>query len=343
MGAASKSKVYYAQTSDGWKIALHRHHGDARRFPVLLVHGLASNYRNMDFPLQDLSLARFLRGQGFDSWIIDLRGSGLSKKGKSTPYRWYFDDFVFQDLPAAVDLVLQETGAKKFHWIGHSLGGLLAYPFCQTFHMKNSVQSLTTIAAPMTTRSKPGYFKHLYRLDALLKILPRLPYKSLSRIASRFINPILGMNDHVLFARDNMTEEILKSVLQHTVESVPSSLILQIHDWFRHNYFSSRDGKVNFMENLEDMTMPILMIIGSIDSFTPLSDIRLAFRKIPNAEKTLLIFGKDKGHQTEYGHIDLILGKHAPREVFPQILNFLISSDHPKKNFKQTQGAESLG
>src|SRR5688572_3629564 len=127
-----KPIVDYVTTQDGWKIALHRHHGTKRRFPVLLVHGLASNYRNMDFPIKDLSLARFLSQHGFDTWIVDLRGSGLSKK-KFLRYRWYFDDFVFQDLPAAVEQIMKVTKAPRLHWIGHSMGGLLAYPFAQCF------------------------------------------------------------------------------------------------------------------------------------------------------------------------------------------------------------------
>lgn len=324
-----KPRVEYVTTQDGWKIALHRHRGTKRRFPVLLVHGLASNYRNMDFPVKDLSVARYLAKQGYDCWIVDLRGSGLSKKNFFRAYKWYFDDFVFQDLPAAVEKVLEVTGAPKLHWIGHSLGGLLAYPFAQCFPRKNILKSLTTIAAPVTTASRPGYFKHTYRIDSLLRFIPVVPYRTLSKVAKIFANYVLGRDDHYLFAKENMTREIFTQILTHAVESVPSSLILQIHSWLRHNHFVSKDGKINFMGNLEEITCPILMIAGSVDSFTTMADIRLAFRKIPNAKKELLIFGKDRGHQTEYGHVDLILGKNAPKEVYPHILRWL--EEHDKK------------
>jgi polyhydroxyalkanoate synthase len=179
----------------------------------------------------------------------------------------------------------------------------------------------------MTTHSRPGYFKHLYKWDAFLRFLPWVPYKSLSKVASYFLETLLAMDDHVLYSKDNMTPEILKTMLHHAVESVPSSLILQIHDWFRHNYFSSRDRNINFMENLDQLMMPILMIVGSIDTFTPAADIRLAFRKLPNAEKTLMVFGKNRGHENEYGHIDLLLGKNAPKEVYPNILDWLKKHD----------------
>ncbi len=319
--------MLYAPTSDGWKIAVHHHAGKKHRHPVLMVHGLASNYRNMDFPIKDLSLARYLSKEGFDAWVVDLRGSGLSKKTTFKRYEWFFDDFVFHDLPAAVNLILRETGAKKLHWIGHSLGGLLAFPFTQTYANKDILQSLITIASPLTTATRPGYFKFTYHLDRFLKLFSRMPYKTLSKMAIRFVDRLLGLENQVLFSKENMTKEILTTIMHHAVESVPTSLILQIHDWFRHNYFATKDRKLNYMTHLSELKMPILMITGSVDTFTPLADIRLAFRKIPKAKKKHLVFGKSKGHQSEYGHIDLLLGKNAPKEVYPHILQWLEDHD----------------
>jgi Poly(3-hydroxyalkanoate) synthetase len=327
MNHEPKVPVIFAKTTDGWEIALHHHAAKSKRHPVLLVHGLASNYRNMDFPLKDYSLARFLCKHGFDTWVVDLRGSGLSRKGRFRRYRWFFDDFVFKDLPAAVDLLLKKTGAKQFHWIGHSLGGLLAFPFHQTYEKKNILKSLVTVASPITTASRPGYFKITYRLDKFLKFFSRIPYKFLSKLGTRFVDNLLGYRDHVLFAKDNMTREILLTIMHHAVESVPTSLVLQIHDWLRHNYFASRDRKVDFQSHLYLMTAPMLMITGSVDTFTPMADIRLAFRKFPKTKKKLMVFGKAKGHQSDYGHIDLLLGKNAPKEVFPHILSWLEEHD----------------
>lgn len=324
---SNKPEVHYARTQDGWKIALHHHPGKRSRHPVLLVHGLASNYRNMDFPIKDLSLAHHLSKKGFDCWIVDLRGSGLSKKGTFQPYKWYFDDFVFQDLPAAVDTLTTLTGAKKFHWVGHSLGGLLAFPFAHNYHRRNVFQSLITVATPVTTASRPGYFKITHRFDRIIKLFPRLPYKTLSKMATRFVDLVLGLEDNALFSRENMTREILITIMEHAVESVPTSLILQIHDWLNHQYFASKDKKIDFMKSLEELSMPILMIAGSVDSFTPLADIRLAFRRLRSAKKTLMVFGKSRGHEHDYGHIDLLLGKNAPKEVYPEIVRWLEEHD----------------
>jgi len=327
MNNSSKPVVHYCQTADGWRIALHRHQGKGRKHPVLLVHGLASNYANMDFPIKDLSLARYLSRNGFDAWIVDLRGSGLSKKALFKRFKWYFEDYLHKDIPAAVEKVLKETQSDKFHWVGHSLGGLLAFPYMQTLNKHDLVQSLITIASPVTTANRPGYFKHTGRLDGFLKVMPRLPYKTLSKFASYFADSILGLKDQVLFSKENMTREILTTIFRNAVESVPSSLILQIHDWLRHNYFGSRDRKVDYSQGMDMITAPILMIAGTIDTFTPMADMRLAFRKFRKAKKSLLVFGKSRGHRHDYGHVDLILGKNAPKEVFPHILKWLEEHD----------------
>jgi len=328
MSQKLEKRIYWTKTQDGWDIALHRYQGNQHQCPVLLVHGLAANYTNMDFPMKDMSLAKFLCGEGFDCWIIDLRGSGLSKRKFTLfPKQWLFDDYVFHDLPAAIHKIRQVTRVKKIHWVGHSLGGILAYPVAQTFQEEEVLQSLITVATPLTTDAKPGYFKYLYRLDGLIRLIPALPYRPLSKIAALFPKLALSFESKILFAKENMTEEILKNVLNHTVENVPSSLILQIHDWFRDNHFSSHDRSIDFIEKLEEFSAPILMIIGSIDSFTPLKDIKSGFGRFPNADKKLMVFGKENGQENDYGHIDLLLGKNAPREVFPHIAKWIKKHD----------------
>ena len=58
-------QVLFAPTKDGWRIALTRRRprGAARRTPVLLCHGIATNHHSMDFALPGLSLALTLAAQ----------------------------------------------------------------------------------------------------------------------------------------------------------------------------------------------------------------------------------------------------------------------------------------
>src|SRR5690348_3349011 len=106
-------EIHYAKTADGWRIAVTRYRPDnpngAR--PVLVCHGIGSAHLGMDLT-EKLSFVRALAAAGFDTWLVELRGRGLSAKpvlfGKYS-YDWSFDEYVEQDAPAAIELVLRAT------------------------------------------------------------------------------------------------------------------------------------------------------------------------------------------------------------------------------------------
>src|SRR4051812_9240061 len=67
-------------TEDGHRLALHHYPPKQPRpgdFPVVLCHGLGANRFNLDFDSR-YSLARYLQGRGYDVFVLELRGSGLS-------------------------------------------------------------------------------------------------------------------------------------------------------------------------------------------------------------------------------------------------------------------------
>ena len=68
-----------ARTADGWDLSI-VHYGKPApgRRPVLLLHGIVTNERNLDFD-EKHSLARWLAGHGFDVYAANLRGAGGGK------------------------------------------------------------------------------------------------------------------------------------------------------------------------------------------------------------------------------------------------------------------------
>ena len=49
----------------------------------------------------------------------------------------------------------------------------------------------------------------------------------------------------------------------------------------------------------------------------------LTFDALGSPDKTLMRFGKANGHVADYGHCDLVWSRHAPREIFPPIIDWL--------------------
>jgi pimeloyl-ACP methyl ester carboxylesterase len=128
---AAPDEIHFAETGDGWRIAVHRYRPSEIRSglcPVLLCHGIGANALNLDFD-DRLSLARYLRRQGFDAWVLELRGRGMSVPARPERARtdFCFDEYVAEDARAAIAAVRRATGAAQVHWVGFSLGGLVGY------------------------------------------------------------------------------------------------------------------------------------------------------------------------------------------------------------------------
>jgi hypothetical protein len=51
--------------------------------------------------------------------------------------------------------------------------------------------------------------------------------------------------------------------------------------------------------------------------------VRGALDRLPAASASYGEFGRAHGHRVDYGHVDLILGRAAPLEVFPAVAGWL--------------------
>nr|KJB34303.1 hypothetical protein B456_006G058300 [Gossypium raimondii] len=67
-----------------WKVALWRYlpspQAPTRNHPLMLLSGVGTNAIAYDLSPES-SFARFMCGQGYDTWILELRGAGLSTQG----------------------------------------------------------------------------------------------------------------------------------------------------------------------------------------------------------------------------------------------------------------------
>ncbi|KFK41818.1 hypothetical protein AALP_AA2G175000 [Arabis alpina] len=72
---------YVPVPNSDWRAALWRYlpssKGPKRKHPLLLLSGIATNAFTYDLS-PEFSFARFMSGLGFDTWILELRGAGLS-------------------------------------------------------------------------------------------------------------------------------------------------------------------------------------------------------------------------------------------------------------------------
>ena len=51
--------------------------------------------------------------------------------------------------------------------------------------------------------------------------------------------------------------------------------------------------------------------------------VKYSHREVSSPQKQFRLFGRINGDRANYGHDDIIIGRHARQEVFPEILKWL--------------------
>jgi pimeloyl-ACP methyl ester carboxylesterase len=323
-------EIHYAKTRDGWDIAFCRVRpkgGPKRATPVILQHGLGACHRNFD--LNDRhSLVHYLAQAGYDCFFPDLRGCGDSAYLKwGHPDRWHigFGDFIEQDLPAVIDKVLALTGADQVHFIGHSMGGMIGYALAAGPYGAK-LRSVTSVAGPAIFKAM-GRFKMFTRFKNVLNPFPVLH--------NDVINCILAPVSYIFpqVARDevywpNVERRTLAEGAANIMAPMPRRLLFQFAAWVEFGQWGAH-GNANYEKELAKITAPLYGIAGTRDVFCPLGAIEPVFDMVGSKKKRLRVFSLENGDRADYGHGDLVIGRHAPDEIFPTILQWLEENEPP--------------
>lgn len=322
-------EVHEAATRDGWLIALHRYRPlQARpgREPVLICHGLLSTRFSLDLD-DERSLARSLRQAGFDVWLMDLRAHGDSRRDPAGPDRrssgrfgfdWSLDEYVREDLPAAVQYVLRATGASSLHWIGHSLGGMMLYAHC--------VSGETGWFRSAVSIDSPGHFGPLrfptwpLRIYAhLVPVVPVLIFKPVFHLL------VLLLPEHLVYRDMLLERRLIPKVLYNALIDWGSSrALLQLARMLAEGRFRSLDGSVDYEEGPARIRFP-LMVLRAPRAQAPEACVRHAFDQAKTDAKRWVRCGREEGFTVDHNHFSLVLGRSAPAEIFPLIADWLKS------------------
>lgn len=316
----SPDEVYRAPTDDGASIALGRYQPRGpRRFvePVVLCHGLGSNRFNMDFD-EEYSLARYLARRGFETWVLELRGRGLA--GPRAPCT--FDDQAEHDLRAAMRVV-KATGAPEMTWVGHSKGGLALYAHLAR-NPEAPVRAAVALGSPLSFVDQPGLQKFVRALGPLLD-RPVLPTAQVSHLALFGVPP--GPVGRYLLNQSNIAPEVVKAAMTYLASDIAGGVARQLADWVRTDRFHGLDG-LDYRAALAQRRVPFLLVAGANDLMAPESSVFHARERLGGEVETTLA-GVEGGFESDYGHADLILGRRAPKEVFPRIEDFLARRSTP--------------
>lgn len=309
---------------DGWEIAVHVRRAPQRRFeePVLLCHGLAANRYTFDFE-PPYSVSHALAEAGFDCFSVEWRGTGHSRQPPHGRRYTDFsiDDHILQDGPALLELALRETGAKRAFWVGHSLGGLIGYAVAQGPEA-SKLAGLVALGSPVYLKSEP-------LLSSLLGLGVRAAWPARLRQEwfSASFAPLLGYITlpltELIINPEHIPPRIQRQLSANMMSSMSRKVLLQFQDWIEHDAFRSFDGTVDWRAGISRITTPVLVTGGSVDRLATEENVRRQFSLLTTPDRTLHVFGRDRGDKMDYGHGDLIFGTGAPLEVYPLLRAWL--------------------
>ena len=304
-------------TADACYVALGRYlPRERRRFaePVILCHGLGANRFTWDFN-ERYSLARRLAERGFEAWILELRGRSASGPAS----RISFDLQAEHDVAAALRTVLFATGAKEVTWVGHSKGGLVALAHLAR-NPSAPIRAIATLGTPLTFTVQKGLkpFAKLIRPAAMLA--PAVPISALAKLALVVPPPHWFMR--YLIHPENLDADVRRRALMNVGSDVSGGVGRQFLQWIATGRWTSEGGDVDYDKALEATRVPALMIAGTHDLLAPPESMSCA-RGRYGGPLELLVAGRAEGHREDYGHGDLVLGRHAPEELYPRVLEFL--------------------
>jgi len=297
--------------------------------PVIVCHGMGVNAMCMD-ALDDgagsprLSLVRAMANAGFDVWALELRGRGKAIVPKRS--RWTVDDEVGEDVPRAIEVVLEKTGAKEVWWVGHSKGAMVQLLFGATGHaLAKKVTALVAIGTPGTVVFQRKLLRFLVPwLRAISTVIGDIP---LSKLMPLFV-PIAGIArffgrpvDTLLYENDSRSlARLFASIFADVNRGVLDQMLRWV--WRSDGAIVSMKGE-KYEDGYGNLTMPMLLLAGAKDHLAPPASVAWVRDRVKSPDVTMEIIGLVSGATHDYGHGDLVLGSRAPEEVFARVIRWL--------------------
>ena len=229
---------------------------------ILLIHGVTYSSHEFDIPFEDYSLVRRLAREGFAAWRLDIAGFGRS--GAVEDGFLPDSDYAAEDIRAAVERIVRETGQDKIDVLGWSWGTVTV------------------------SRFAAAHSEHIHKLVLYAPILSGLgeeaveePFHCNSRehAASDFQLDESGNYDAAI-ADPALVESWCSSCLRYDGEQSPNG--------------GRRDICVAASEQLIDLsrlTVPTLILCGDRDPYLDYERIRTARDLLPDGSAVEIIAG----------------------------------------------------
>ena len=268
--------------------------------PVLMVHGMIESGR-IFYHESGKGLGSYLAQQGYDVFVADLRGIGLSEPAISSASKHGQTETVCEDIPSLIEFVLTTTQQRKLHLTAHSWGGV--YINAALARQPSLIES---IYASIYFGSKRSV--RVNNPDRWLKI--NLMWNIIGGIYSKFFGYLDAKR--LTMGADNETAKT------HA----------QVAAWIAQDNWIDSDDGFNYQHALQTINLPATWYIAAIDdhSLGHREDMQRFMQECGEHFQRHTLLSQKNGNAIDYDHVSMLTSALAVEDYFPQLLEWM--SEH---------------
>ena len=276
---------------------LHLRHFPGSGSPAFLVHGAIENGR-IFYSQTGKGLAPYLQQLGYDVYVLDQRGRGLSVPAADRSADYGQLESITEDLPAVAAFIQARRPGHQQVWISHSWGGVL-----QMSCLARHPQLIEQVAALVHFAVKRSI--SVWSLERFTKL--ELGWKRLFPLVSAVLGYLpahrLGVGSDV-----------------ETRQSLRAS-----NRWVRPGHWVDPDDGFDYAAAAGSVEFPpSFWLTGAQDRLLghP-QDVRVFMRECQLNEDSFIVVGRAQGALHDYDHINLMTHPAARQDHFPRVAAWL--------------------
>ncbi len=283
--------------------------------PILVVYSLINRHYILDlFP--KVSVIKNLLEQGFDVYATDWATPDSSIK------KMTLEDHIQYCVDESVKKVLEVSGQQKISLFGYCWGGIFALGYASIHPeiVKNLILHATPVDFEKSDSVIENFTKHI-DADNLVDTLGNVP-GSLINMAFILRNPVDAVLKYwTFFSKPRSSEEIMQFFAIETWLYDSRPIIGEIYreivnKIYKKNLLIKNELKIGSKKiDLNNLTMPVLNIVGLKDDLVPPESSRSIMNNIQSTDKQLIEFPT--------GHVGLCISKKAHEKLWPDVTKWL--------------------
>lgn len=265
--------------------------------PILLIHGMIEDGR-IFYHKSGKGLGSFLAQQGYNVYVADLRGKGLSTPKITAASRYGQTETIQEDIPSLIRFVLSHSGKDKLHLVAHSWGGvyvnsaLLFQP-----ELISHVLSSTFLGSKRTVRAKT--------IERYIKI--ELIWNRLSLLASKRSGYLPAVRYKLGSANESLKTH------------------QQCVDWVKNDAWVDSDNHFDYGAAAKVTTLKPTLHIAAIadNSMGHQFDVKSFIKECGPHKADFMLLAKKRGNALDYDHINMLTAPECVQDHFPTIHHWI--------------------